>query len=144
MSHRWSCPDDWTARREGERALERGDGYWRNPYEDRWRDGSGCEDAERAWARGYRDAERQEEERVEEARVERHRAEVQRQAEEQWAYESQQEQEYREWADAKYAAMEAAHFDELFEDHLIETIDIPRWEDDGGALFDMEPARRPG
>lgn len=135
MSHRWNCPDEWTARREGERAQERGEGRWRNPYEDRWHDGSGCEDAERAWERGYRDAERHAEEREEEARAMRRRQEREREEYEmQHYYESQQEDDrYRQYLDEQYSAYLQEQLDEAFEEHLIATRDIPRWEDDGGA-----------
>jgi hypothetical protein len=141
VSHRWDCPTDYEARRQGERAQERGEGRWRNPHGDTWRDGTGCEEAERAWDRGHRDAERREEERAEDARVERRHAEMRHQhaVEEQWAYEgqqeSQQEQEYRQYCDGEYARMEAEHFADLYENHLIETRDIPRWEDDGGRII---------
>lgn len=55
MSHRDDCPDRWEARREGERAFERG--YGRNPYEpDMWGE-RGCEEAADEWKRGHRSAE---------------------------------------------------------------------------------------
>ena len=57
MSHRHDCPDRWEARREGERASERGYGCYSNPYADRYHDGRGCEEAERNWEEGYRQAE---------------------------------------------------------------------------------------
>lgn len=106
MSHRDSCPDRWEARREGERAQERGYGEDRNPYggygEDR------CEEAEREWRSGWYAAERREEEQREqeaaEARRSRDRAEAEAyeracyeeaciRAEEARYYESQQQEE---------------------------------------------------
>lgn len=69
MSHRESCPDRWEARREGERAHDRGYGSFRNPYGGYGE--SACEEAERAWRSGWYDAERQQEEREAEAAQER-------------------------------------------------------------------------
>lgn len=91
MSHRDSCPTDWEARREGERAFDRG--YGSNPYrggygEDR------CEEAERAWRRGYSAAEeRHSEERAAERAAQRR------------AYERVDE-------DAYYAEQERRYYDE--------------------------------
>jgi len=56
MSHRWNCPTDYEARRQGERAQEYGRGSWSNPHRSSWPD-EGCDEAARAWDRGYRDAE---------------------------------------------------------------------------------------
>lgn len=87
MSHRDSCPPPYEARREGERAQERGRGRYNNPYRD------DCEEAAHEWERGHRAAERREEERREEQeqhdREERHRAE-------QRDLEREQEQNYFE------------------------------------------------
>lgn len=138
MSHRWDCPTRWNAERQGERAFERGDGSWSNPYARQPGQWDNCRDAERAWEDGRRSAERREEEHRIEARQQRQRAE-QRQWEEQarWA-ERQQYEEDRQYE----AAMEAAYYDQLFEDHLIETIDLPRWEDDGGRAHPDEGSKR--
>jgi hypothetical protein len=73
MSHRDSCPDEYDARREGERAHERGRGYYSNPYHDRE---EGCDEAASAWSRGYRAAE----ERATAAREERRREEEEAEA----------------------------------------------------------------
>lgn len=111
MSHRWDCPTRWEAEREGQRAFERGEGSWRNPYNGDWHNGrlgDGCEDAERAWRDGHRGAERREEERQEEQRIEQRRemhrreeAEYLRAAEEQAYWDSIAEQQ----ADDHYAGM---------------------------------------
>lgn len=85
MSHRSSCPDDWEARREGERAYDWGRSRSSNPYEDSyWNRDRACPDAAEEWSRGYRRAEmRAEEEREEEAarqRAVRRRAEAEEEA----------------------------------------------------------------
>lgn len=111
MGHRWNCPTPWTAEREGERAFERGEGYWRNPYRDDGWGRSRCEDADRAWQRGYRDAERREEERQAERRAEeRRREEARWRQQEQEQYDEQmraEEEAYWETEqrlDAEYGA----------------------------------------
>ena len=85
MSHRDDCPDRWVARREGERAFERG--YGQNPYRDQLGE-EGCPEAEREWRSGYRSAECREEERQEEqreqARMERRREEARAEEEQYW------------------------------------------------------------
>lgn len=79
MSHRWDCPTDWEARREGERAQENGRSRSSNPYDDRyWNRDRACPDAADEWARGYRRAEiREEEQREEEASRQRYECEQQ-------------------------------------------------------------------
>lgn len=81
MSHRDSCTDPRDARREGERAHDRGFGSFRNPYggygEDR------CPEAESAWRSGWYAAERRQEEREAEAAYERA---MQRQVDEEREY----------------------------------------------------------
>lgn len=69
MSHRWNCPTDYEARREGERAQDWGSSRSSNPYEDSyWNRDRACPDAAEEWDRGYRYAEmRAEEAREEEA-----------------------------------------------------------------------------
>ena len=69
MSHRWNCPTDWEAKREGERAFEYGRSRYSNPYEDSpWNRDRACPEAAEEWERGHRYAEmRAEEEREEEA-----------------------------------------------------------------------------
>jgi hypothetical protein len=91
MSHRFDCPSKYEARRTGERAFERGDGSWRNPYKSDWPD-EGCPEAAQEWRRGYRDAERRQEEREEEERIERHLQEVR--AQEEARYNAAMEDEY--------------------------------------------------
>lgn len=111
MSHRDYCPDDWTARREGERAFERGEGSWRNPYgESHSSFDTPCEDADAAWRRGYREAERHEEERhAEERRQERRQEEMR----EQRHYEEQQMYAAADEADMR--AEEQRYYDECIE-----------------------------
>jgi hypothetical protein len=104
MSHRDTCPDRWTARREGERAQESGYASFRNPYDDPFsRDR--CEEAADEWRRGYRSAEIREEERREEeaarARAERRRIEE----DESYLYEQQQQE-------AEYYAMQQEQYSE--------------------------------
>lgn len=98
MSHRENCPDDYDARREGQRAYESGTGSWRNPYGDGGE--QPCDDAERAWRSGYRSAERDDEERRAEERDEQRRAETarcERESEEAAHYaQMEQEQPYPE------------------------------------------------
>ena len=77
MSHRWDCPTDYEARRRGERAFERGDGSWRNPYKEQIGEQS-CSEAEENWQRGYRAAERREEEHIAELHREQRRQEESR------------------------------------------------------------------
>lgn len=80
MSHRDSCPSDYEARREGERAGERG--YSRNPYRETLGERY-CEEAERNWDRGQRaGAEIRREEEMEEARKASQRQRVQAEQEE--------------------------------------------------------------
>ena len=74
MSHRFDCPDRWTAEHEGERAQEWGRGRYANPYDDPFHSGRGCEEAARFWDDGYRRAERREEERQEEEAYQRRAA----------------------------------------------------------------------
>jgi hypothetical protein len=81
MSHRWDCPDRWEARREGERAFERGTGIWRNPYEDNFLEPN-CPEAAEEWRRSYRAAEQREEERQAEERHQHRLAEQRREQEE--------------------------------------------------------------
>ena len=100
MSHLNSCPDSYTARREGERAADYGYGSFRNPYHD------DCDEAARAWDRGYY----AEQERLDEEARERRAAE--RRADERAQEEAYLEQQYwedmRRAEDAEYErAMEA-------------------------------------
>ena len=113
MSHRPTCPDPYTARREGERAADVGDGRWRNPYRDE------CPDAERDWDRGY-EAER---DRIEERQAEeRHarRVREEQQAEEAYWEEQQRlcdadtQREYDRMMAAEYAAYERAQLWDLY------------------------------
>lgn len=88
MSHRWNCPTRWEAERQGERAYERGQSRYNNPY-DRWNAGhpsalDHCREAERSWEDGHRQAER------------RH--------DEEQAYWAQQEAEYNAAMEAEYLA----------------------------------------
>jgi hypothetical protein len=69
MSHTDRCPDRYDARREGERAHDRGYGSFRNPY-----DGYGpdrCDEAASAWRSGWYEKEREQEEREAQAAHER-------------------------------------------------------------------------
>jgi hypothetical protein len=97
MSHRWSCPSDWEARREGERAFENGRSMYSNPYEDSyWNRDNACREAAEEWERGHRRAEIREEERREEEAAHR-RASLRRaeeEAEEAYYYERQAEYEH--------------------------------------------------
>jgi hypothetical protein len=93
MSHRWDCPEPWTARREGERAFESGAGSWRNPYKEDSPYDHGCPEAEQSWQRGYREAERREEERQFEEARQRH-IEAERAQERMWEEQRQQEEQY--------------------------------------------------
>lgn len=98
-------PDEYEARRQGERSQEWGEGNWSNPYRDSGRN----DEIERAWDRGYRDAElRAEEEALERRRAERRAEEREREeyemrvAAEQAEYEAAMEadlqaQQEREW-----------------------------------------------
>lgn len=104
MSHRDSCPDRWTAQREGERAQKNGYGRWRNPYDDPY-SLTHCEEAADEWSRGYRRAEIREEEQREEDAA-RHRAEMRRveqQAEEDYALNRQSEYEYYAMQQEQYS-----------------------------------------
>ena len=100
MSHRWNCPDRWTAEREGERAHEYGRGRYSNPYDERhlssWERDRACPDAARAWEDGHRRAERRAEEAAEEqaaeARAARRRAEADEEAYYEQMYYQQQQQ----------------------------------------------------
>lgn len=111
MSHRWNCPTDWEARREGERAAEWGRSRSSNPYEDSyWNRDKACPEAAEEWDRGYRRAEmRAEEEREEEAA--RQRAIRRRAEEDETAYWLEQERQAYEADQAQaqeYYAMEDA------------------------------------
>lgn len=78
MSHRWNCPTDDEARREGERAFEYGRSRYNNPYEDSpWNRDSACPEAAEEWERGHRRAEMRAEEEREEAAAQ-HRAAMRR------------------------------------------------------------------
>ena len=100
MSHRWDCPTEWEARRDGERAAERGYGRGNNPYKEDFFNRSHCEEAERAWNRGHRYAEeRREEEQAAERAAERRAAERR-------AYERQQEEEYQRRQEEEYCAQQ--------------------------------------
>lgn len=101
MSHRWDCPTDWEARREGRKAGERG--YGRNPYDDPF-PGPGdisCEEASENWKRGQRDGQLAREEREREEARERRQADERRRhleaqeaaAQEQWEWEQRREEE---------------------------------------------------
>ena len=111
MGHRWDCPTDWEARRQGERSFERGDGSWRNPYRDDWHRPS-CEEAERAWSRGYRDAERQAEEHAAEQRAQARRDQARREEAE---YFRMQEEEAQQQAyyDEEIRQAEERHWEEM-------------------------------
>ena len=98
MSHRWNCPTEWEARREGERASDYGRSRYSNPYREQFGE-SHCEDAERSWDRGHR---YREEQREEEAAAERA---AERHASEQRACRLAQEEEY-------YRRQEEAHYAE--------------------------------
>ena len=106
MSHRDDCPDRWEARREGERAFERG--YGSNPY----RGDEGCPEAEQAWRSGYYAAESAERERHEEEYWDRRRAEARAEeeaCEARMMEEAQAQAEYeRQAAEAYDAEMRAA------------------------------------
>lgn len=115
MSHTDSCPSDWEARREGERAFDRGRSRSSNPYDDQYAyrgygDPPYCEDAARAFDRGYNAARQQREDEEYEAR----RAEeaARQRAEDEYyeriRYERQQEEQYyQELAEQEAAEMEA-------------------------------------
>lgn len=98
MSHRWDCPTDWEARREGRRAGERG--YGRNPYDDPFPGDSYCEEAAANWRRGFQQGEYYRQEREYEERTAQERADARRhyeaiqqaQMDEQYLYEQQQEE----------------------------------------------------
>lgn len=99
MSHKWDCPTDWEARREGRLAGERG--YGRNPYDDPFPGPfhSHCEEAADNWERGEREGRyaREEREREEEQRLaddrRRYEQEKQSRADVEYLYEQQQQQE---------------------------------------------------
>ena len=99
MSHRWSCPTDWEARLEGERASDYGRSRYSNPYREQYGE-SHCEDAERAWERGfcYREEQREEEAAAERA--------AERRAAERRAYELAEEQEYMRRQEEEYYAQQ--------------------------------------
>ncbi len=46
--------------------------------------------------------------------------------------------QYDAWCEEQYRLQEAEHYDNLFADHLIETIDLPRWENEGGPAWHMQ------
>lgn len=98
MSHRWDCPTDYEAEREGRRAAERGYSRYSNPYSDFGF--QPCHEAEEHWQRGYRAGEREREEREAEERYQRQMDERRRQeAEEARYYEEQyyaQQEQYEE------------------------------------------------
>ena len=72
MSHRSTCPTEWDARREGERAGY--SGFGGNPYRDTLWIEDACPEAERAWRSGhYLGEERRQEEEYQEA-LDRRRA----------------------------------------------------------------------
>jgi hypothetical protein len=97
VSHRWDCPTDYEAEREGRRAGESGyKSRYSNPYTE-----TGfqpCEEAERHWEDGFRAGERAREQQEEEercaARAARRRAEEAAEEEYwlQWRYEQYQQQ----------------------------------------------------
>jgi len=97
MSHRWDCPTDYEAEREGRRAAERGMGRYSNPYsESGW---TPCGEAEAHWQSGYRTGERaRREEREEEERMEERAMQRRREAADEEAYwmSQQQEEQYPE------------------------------------------------
>jgi hypothetical protein len=96
MSHRWDCPLDYEAEREGRRAGERGlSSRYSNPYsESGWQP---CEEAQENWDRGFRAGERvrelREEEEREERATERRRQDA---AEEEYYYQQQYEAQMQE------------------------------------------------
>lgn len=98
MSHRDDCPSWSEAKREGERAAERGYYSHSNPYGGV----DGCPEASRAWSHGHRiEQERVEERQADEAaaerRAEERRAEQRHEEEAYWDQQRQQEeQEYYE------------------------------------------------
>lgn len=85
MSHRPSCPDEYDAKREGERAFDRGAGEWRNPYRD------DCDEAASAWSRGYREREREDEREHAEAAAAQRRREAREMEESRLSYEYEQQ-----------------------------------------------------
>ena len=134
MSHRDSCPADWEACREGERAFERGWGT--NPYRSQWGEDH-CEDAQRAWSRGFHYAEQQAEDRRMEERAARRRHEEREMEESYWRQQEQDrqddydQQQYEEYVAAQEAEMTAYYADLWHHDFM----DVPNWETDGGAIL---------
>jgi hypothetical protein len=97
MGHRWDCPTDYEAEREGGRAAERGRSIYSNPYSDHGF--QPCHEAEENWERGFRREQRAIEDRQEEERMEARRAEQRREEarwEEYWSQQQYEEQEYPE------------------------------------------------
>lgn len=122
MSHRWDCPDDWEARREGERAHDRGASYYSNPY-----DGV-CRDASDEWSYAYRRAEDRAEEEAAEAHAQALRA---REARELADYEErayyEQQAYYAEMQEQYEAEQWQEYTEELEAERAVET-----WEAEGG------------
>lgn len=94
--YRDDCPDRWVARREGERAFERG--YGQNPYRHRLGE-KGYPEAAREWQSGYRSAEYREEERQER---QREQARMERRHEESRAEEEQRSQQYEQFPEEQF------------------------------------------
>jgi hypothetical protein len=101
MSHTDHCPDHDDARREGERAFDRGRHRWNNPY-----DGE-CDAAADEWRRGYGAAEQEDERRTTARREEAESEERywQRQACREAEDNAAQEQEYFAMLDERRMAM---------------------------------------
>src|SRR5262245_48108462 len=115
MSHRWDCPTDWEAEREGRYAGDRGRSRYSNPYADE------CHEAEQAWDRGYRRGMYDREEREAEERAAERRAAGRRQAaEEEEYYLSQSWYEEQESAAMYEAEMEAQYIADMERQYIEE------------------------
>lgn len=101
MSHRHDCPDPYQARREGDRYAGYGDwtSRYSNPYSGQ------CDEAARAWERGYESRKEElaeEQRREQQAQQARERRAFEEAEQERMYYEQQEEirQQEREEADA--------------------------------------------
>jgi hypothetical protein len=107
---RWDIPDEWEARRQGEREHEFGGARYSNPYDNYH--GNHDRQAERAWDDGYGYAERRAEEEAHDRRVaERRREEREREEYEMMANEERAALEHAE--EEAMRAEEEAHWEQV-------------------------------
>lgn len=136
--HRSSCPSSWEARREGERAFQRGEPEWSRPYRHT------CSEADRYYRRGYEDQQviredeitnerRREERRAEEARQDRRRQAM-------WEEEAAQREAEAAYYDEMCAAAEAEW---IAEEERFAIGEAARWSDDGGHAIEHIPQPPP-